>query len=86
MKKYLTTIIALIVIAVLLSGFFIAKKAGWLDPKPTATNDPYADIETGPVFAFFTTDENAFSKISEIESVNAGEALVHVKSNSSETA
>ena len=81
MKKYLTTIIALIVIAVLLSGFFIAKKAGWLDPKPTATNDPYADIETGPVFAFFTTDENAFSKISEIESVNAGEALVLVKSN-----
>ncbi|MBP5633193.1 MAG: DUF4340 domain-containing protein [Clostridia bacterium] len=81
MKKYLTTIIALIVIAVLLSGFFIAKNAGWLDPKPTATNDPYADVETGPVFAFFTTDENAFSKINEIESVNAGEALVIVKSN-----
>ncbi len=75
MKKYLTTIIALVVIAVLLGGFFIAKNAGWLDPKTEPTKDPYADVVTGPVFAFFS-EENAFQKITGVESSDNGELLV----------
>ena len=82
MKKYLVTIIALVLIVVLLAGFFIAKNAGWLDPQPAATYDPYADVVTGPVFAFFTEDPEAFTKITEIESTKDGEALVLVKSGS----
>ena len=79
MKKYLTTIIALVVIALLLAGFFIAKNAGWLDPKTEPTADPYSDVVTGPVFAFFQEDENAFVKINGIESSDAGVLFVLAK-------
>ncbi|MBO4326665.1 MAG: DUF4340 domain-containing protein [Clostridia bacterium] len=79
MNKYLTTIIALVVIVVLLTGFFIAKKAGWLDPKAEPTADPDAGVVTGQIFAFFSEDENAFLKINGIESSNKGELLVLAK-------
>ena len=79
MKKYLTTIIALVVIALLLAGFFIAKNAGWLDPKTEPTADPDSEVVTGPIFAFFQEDENAFTKVNGIESSNAGELFVLAK-------
>ncbi len=75
MKKYLTTIIALAVIVVLLTAFFIVKKAGLLDPNAEATEDPYGEVETGSVFAFLSRDESTFSKVVKIESVVDGESL-----------
>ena len=81
MKKYLTTIIALGVIVVLLTGFFIAKKAGWLDPAPEATEDPYAGVVTGSIFAFFGEDADAFSKVVKIVSTVDGEELTLEKVN-----
>lgn len=49
MKKYLTTIIALIIIGVVLAGYFIAKGVGVFDPKPEPTEVP---VETGYVLVF----------------------------------
>ena len=73
MKKYLTTIIALIVIAVALTGFFVAKKAGWLDPAPSPTEEP-DDTVTGPICAFLQ-EEGAAARVSRIEYVYDGDLL-----------
>ncbi|MBP5730111.1 MAG: DUF4340 domain-containing protein [Clostridia bacterium] len=78
MKKYLTTIIALIVIAVALTGFFVAKKAGWLEPAPSPTEEP-DDTVTGPIFAFLRED-GASARVMRIESVFDGTRLSLVRS------
>lgn len=76
MKKYLSTIIALVVIVLVAGGFFIVKCTGLLDPKPSEEPDPDDDVVTGAVFSFFTEDPESFSKVVKIESVNGGESLV----------
>ncbi len=80
MKKYLTTIIALIVIAVVLTGFFVAKKAGWLDPAPSPTEVPDNTV-TGPVFAFLRED-GAIPKVARIECTYDGSTFSVVRDGS----
>ena len=80
MKKYLATIIAVVLVAVILTGFFIAKNAGAFDP-PAPTADPEENVETGQVFSFFSKSETAFSDVVGIVSVYGDMELVLKKQN-----
>lgn len=75
MKKYRTTIVALILIAVVLGGFFLCRHFGLIGtPEEPVPTDEYADVETGSPYTL-ATETDLIKDVTTIVCRSEGEVL-----------